>query len=257
MKSNFNFILTFLFQILIGCLFATQNTERPADANTITDMAGEWVCIGYVEKIDDFTAERKIPQEMLFLKSIQLKNGGTAVWKFSNDYSCEAQWDDKTITSSLERPAAYSLKFLGGQPCLFVEWISDDVIILDRKPCYYVCTKANLPDEVNTNPVGRWKTVDFVETIEQFDPKHKSITMEPFLRGLAFLKTGTVWQIFEENRQKTQWRGNTVDYDSEYPAHFSIKRINENDYLFMEWISGDVTERGQKPKYYVLKKVGQ
>lgn len=243
------FLLFFSF-----CSFAAENPKNASDPNnTTSEISGEWTCIGYVENIDDFTPEREIPQESLFLKGIELKTNDTAVWIFGENCSVTTQWDGKTIVSVLDQPAAYQLKSINDQTYLFVEWISDDVTVLNRKPCWYVCKIADTLTE--TSPIGRWVTVDFVETIEQFDPRQRQWSGQPFLRGLAFLKNGTVWQIFEENqRQKMLWRGNAVDYRSEYPAHFTIKRIDGNAYLFFEWISGDVTIRGQEPAYYVLKK---
>ena len=38
------------------------------------------------------------------------------------------------------------------------------------------------------------------------------------------------------------------------PAGYEIRNIEGKDYLFYEWISGDVTIRGMKPCYYVLRK---
>ena len=37
-------------------------------------------------------------------------------------------------------------------------------------------------------------------------------------------------------------------------AKYEIKKIGDNEYLFLEWKSGDYTIRHMKPKYYVLKK---
>ena len=35
---------------------------------------------------------------------------------------------------------------------------------------------------------------------------------------------------------------------------YEIRDLGGTKYLFMEWMSGDVTIRGQKPWYYVLQK---
>ena len=237
------------------------SVKQPLDATDLNSkILGEWTCIAYVKNIDDFSAEQEIQQKLLFLKGIQFKQKNVAVWIFDDKCTYTAQWNAQEISTILESPASYQLKQIHDERFLFVEWISNDVTILDKKPCYYVLRKSIITNHAissKSDPVGRWKVVDFVKTIEQFDPTNRSMTIEPFLRGMAFLKNGTVLRIFEKNkRQQSQWRDNAVDYQSDYPAHFTIKRMEDEDYLFIEWISGDVTERGEKPAYYVLKKAG-
>lgn len=251
-------IFTFLF-----CLSASKSLgKQPSNPNeTISKILGEWTCIAYVENITDFVPENEVPPEALFLKGIVFKNAGAAAWIFDDDYSRTAQWDTEKITSGLERAALYSLKQINDQAYLFVEWISNDVTLLNRKPGYYILKKSTVQKEtaaLNPDAIGKWTIIDFVEKIEQFDPKHRSLNALPPLRKLYFQKNGTVWWIYEKNfkRQKT-WGGDAVNFEPSYPAHFTIQKINEKDYMFMEWISGDVTERGQKPRYYVLKKAGQ
>lgn len=103
--------------------------------------------------------------------------------------------------------------------------------------------------------VGKWKSVDFVKTIDQFDPSSKAWKGDLFLKQLEFEKSGTVIcsnKKVEEYEQS--WTKGKVDPDSEHPAHYYIKDIKGETYLFFQWISGDVTERGEKPHYYVLKK---
>ncbi len=154
-------------------------------------MLGEWTCIAYVENVDDFDPEQELPQEMLFLKGIALKSNGIAVWTFGKECNHTAQWDAEKITSILERPASCQLKELKGDRFLFVEWISNDVTILNRKPGYYVLKKSPVKnDEVSleSDPVGKWTVVDFVQKIEDFDPKHRSLNVLPSLRRLYFQK---------------------------------------------------------------------
>lgn len=106
--------------------------------------------------------------------------------------------------------------------------------------------------EVKISPVGKWETVDFVPAIEVFEPGKKSGTGEFHLKNLTFLadgRTSGVWlwkkdYIWSPN-EKSKTKGKLV-----------VKEIDGDTYLFMEWISGDVIKKHQKPFYYVLKKVG-
>lgn len=108
---------------------------------------------------------------------------------------------------------------------------------------------------IDTNIIGDWITVDFVKDIGSFDPSQSSTTRELFLKGLSFQSNSTVRYVFKNNTgSPTKWEAGKIHVSPERPALYHIKNIDGCDYLFCEWISGDVTERGMKPSYYVLKK---
>ena len=68
------------------------------------------------------------------------------------------------------------------------------------------------------------------------------------MKNLTFYKNGSTsgpWTW----KQNYLWRPG-----DRTKANFTIQEIQGTAYLFMEWMSGDVTIRGQKPAYYVLKK---
>lgn len=242
------------------CLSAEEKTDKQLSGITGTpEIPGEWMCIAYVEKIDVFTPDHEMPADTLFLKGIVFKDKGDAAWVFAGDFRLAAQWDSENITSLLDRPALYHLKQIDGRSYLFVEWISNDVTTLNKIPCYYVLKKSTIQKNttaLNSDVVGKWTVVDFVEQIENFNPKQRSLNSLPPLRKLYFEADGTVWWIYKDNfKAQKSWSGDAVDYEPSFPAHFKVLRINDKDYLFIEWISGDVTIRGQKPCYYVLRKV--
>jgi hypothetical protein len=76
-----------------------------------------------------------------------------------------------------------------------------------------------------------------------------------FLTGLEFQTRRQMWCSFNNSsRVKHSWTPGKVDVGESRPALYTVKEIDGNQYMFFEWISGDVTIRGQKPFYYVLKK---
>ncbi|MGD9110090.1 MAG: hypothetical protein PVG93_04035, partial [Phycisphaerales bacterium] len=103
---------------------------------------------------------------------------------------------------------------------------------------------------VSQNPVGKWKSVDFVRHIEDFEPGEKQFRDELYLERLNFYKDGTT------SGPWTWKMGSLYHPGDRTTAEYEIREIGGNKYLFMEWMSGDVTIRGRKPAYYVLKKVG-
>ena len=128
------------------------------------------------------------------------------------------------------------------------EWMIQAIV---RQP--YKGTDTELEEAASTkdslSPIGNWESVDFVRNIEDFKAGQKNWQGELFLKEVSFYKGGKTSSVFS-------WRDNyIIDKDSEIEAEYYIKQIDGQTWLFLPWLSGDVTIRGQKPKYYVLKKI--
>lgn len=97
--------------------------------------------------------------------------------------------------------------------------------------------------------VGKWVSVDYVKEPNDFNPDKKQWQGDLFLKDIAFNPDGTTTLgLF--------WtKGWVIDNASEVRAEYEIKNINGTEYLFLPWLSGDVTIRHQKPVYYILRKV--
>ncbi|MFA6172574.1 MAG: right-handed parallel beta-helix repeat-containing protein [Kiritimatiellales bacterium] len=106
---------------------------------------------------------------------------------------------------------------------------------------------GTIPD--GFNPTGRWLSVDFVASTEQFDPQIKTCTNDLPLKEITFLPAGKTDQPW------WTWKpGHLFHSGDNTDAKFFIKKISGEDCLFLEWISGDVTKKGLPPKYYVFKR---
>lgn len=122
--------------------------------------------------------------------------------------------------------------------------VNQIVVFRPHFPSY----KQSLAD-LNPNLIGRWISIDFVETPDQFDPKTIAWGGDLFLKELTLLPDG------KTDRPFWTWTNEYLIHSENYSvSKLLIKTISGEDYLFLEWISGDVTLRGQPPKYYVLKK---
>ncbi len=99
------------------------------------------------------------------------------------------------------------------------------------------------------NPIGRWISIDYVADIEQFDPQLKTWTNDLYLKDLSFLPDG------KTDRSFWTWKNGALFHSGDQTqAELYLRKIKGKEYLFLEWISGDVIHRGQPPKYYVLKR---
>jgi hypothetical protein len=110
--------------------------------------------------------------------------------------------------------------------------------------------KIDYPFVNDPQVIGTWKSVDFVETMEQFNPDRKHWRGgDLFLKELVFLPGG------KTNYSQDTWtKGLWLDPGSKTASRYIIKEMDGSKYMFFEWKSGDYTIRGMKPKYYVLKK---
>jgi len=108
---------------------------------------------------------------------------------------------------------------------------------------------SDINAKVSQDPTGKWQSVDFVQRIEDFKPGVKLFKGKLFLKDAMFMAGGRTSISYAWTKDWV-WHS-----DGKTKAQYKIKQINGQTYLFLPWISRDVTMRGQKPWYYVLKKI--
>lgn len=94
--------------------------------------------------------------------------------------------------------------------------------------------------------IGTWYAVDLVPSTEQFVPGQRFWKEDLYLADITFEPGGAAsgW-----------WRwskGYAWDSREKNLCKYAFKNIGGTEYLFFEWVNSDVTQRGQKPFYYVL-----
>jgi bla regulator protein BlaR1 len=105
----------------------------------------------------------------------------------------------------------------------------------------------DLPFVDDPQIIGTWRTVDYVESVESFDPEHIQWQDELFLKELTFFEDGAT------SMPAWTWtKGYVLDRVDKTAAHYYVREIREIAYLFVEWKSGDYTIRHQAPYFYVL-----
>ncbi|GMQ62626.1 hypothetical protein AN2V17_18580 [Vallitalea sp. AN17-2] len=119
---------------------------------------------------------------------------------------------------------------------------------------YYAYANRNIDNLdipfVNDNiAIGEWKSVDYTKDILSYEPTYEQINL-PF-EGLKLEPEGKI-----DNEPSINWtKGYILDHSHQTASKYIIRTIDNEQYLFMEWKSGDYIYRHQKPNYYVLKKV--
>jgi len=246
-------------------------------------LIGTWKSVDFVLEMEQFKVGQKYWKKQLKGKGdelhlkelIFLPNGETTKrWR---------TWTKGLVFHSGDKTASkYTLKDIEGSTYMFYEWKSGDYTIRHMKPFYYVLKKvssetvheptfdkkAYIPQTSTINEQGRivdkidwpfvndprligtWKSVDFVDEMEQFNPGEKQWKGNLYLKELIFLPDGKTFKPWW-----TWTKGMVFHSGSKTASKYILKDIEDSTYMFFEWKSGDYTIRHMKPAYYVLKKV--
>jgi len=249
-------------------------TDPPATADyvmksrpfvTDPDLVGQWTSVDFVRTPEEFRPGEQQWKDGLYLKGLSFYGDG----KTSGPWV----WTKGRIQHPGDKSeGAYSIRQLDGATYLFMEWISGDVTIREQKPRYYVLKKeaateapAALNIPTDTHPpefwsmkarpfvpdpdlVGRWTAVDFVRSPDRFQPGKLQWTGDLYLKQMTFGEGGTTAGPWRWTKDWLQHPGDKSE------GRYWIRKLDGATYLFMEWISGDVTIRGQQPWFYVFKK---
>ena len=114
-----------------------------------------------------------------------------------------------------------------------------------------IIDKIDYPFVNDPDAIGKWESVDFVKTIEDFDPKApRTKAANMLLRGLVLSEGGKV---------SSPWKGWTkgllMHEGDKTASKYVLKKIDNVTYVFLEWKSGAYVLMHRQPFYYVLKKV--
>ena len=145
------------------------------------------------------------------------------------------------------KPVAIILAMaLSGCVCHFCEKnISKENFDIGR----YLLSENTIKFEKDPLVLGTWRSVDFVSNPDDFSPDRQQWQGELYLKQIVFREN---WMT---DKPFMIWtKGKLIHFGDESISHYKIKKIDGSTYMFLEWISGDVLIRGQKPKYYVLEK---
>lgn len=253
---NWMTLLTLAGLLGVACFSGcTPPAAGPAQESKSETLAGSWMSVDFVRSIDEFTPGRKSWQGDLFLKDFSADNNGTT--------SLGDTWSEGWITHANGRTRyQYTIKDIGGTAYLFLPWLSGDVTDRGMAPHYYVLTRAGAapadtapaapapPPPVATasksSIAGSWTSVSFVRSIDEYKPGQVLPPDQLFLKEFTADTSGATslgW---------TWTEGWIIHSNGRTRAQYTIKDIAGTPYLFLPWLSGDVTDRGMQPAYYVL-----
>jgi len=274
-------LIALLALTLVGFKFTAN--EDNIDYPFVNDqqVIGKWQIVDYVETIDQFSPDKKVWQADLMLKELVFIKEGkmlNAVTRGNGKLvPTDESWTQGMVLNSQEKTASkYEIKDINGTPYMFMEWKNGDYIYFHRKPWYFVLTRVDnadysdykltaIEDKVDypfvDDPqlIGKWETVDFVETIDKFKPGGLSWIGDLFLIQFDISENGIMCGSTSKSDLPegflTWTKGLILDKKHKIASKYEIRELKGDTYLFYEWKSGDYSFRGMQPQYYVLKKV--
>ena len=134
-------------------------------------------------------------------------------------------------------------------PELKIEITSDEERIYENMTNYVF-----IPDD---EAAGEWQVVDIVQEIEDFDPNTPLFADSVlYWRNVKFFDVGMAILQFSSDDVTRKWtKGYMLDELNQAVPAYTLKQIDRVSYMFVEWKSGDYFVRGDKPWYYVFKKI--
>ncbi|MTI64983.1 MAG: hypothetical protein FH753_00075 [Firmicutes bacterium] len=142
-------------------------------------------------------------------------------------------------------------------PIITVTKILNENVNYDSETKVLSTKNTWIPPVDETQILGKWKSIDYVDKIQTYNPSKKYFNRELFLEKMNFEKTKVNIKYINSNKICTsKWLDQTVIHKGNKTAsRFYIKNINDEKYMFYEWKSGDYINDKRKPKYYVLRKI--
>ncbi|MBR1987819.1 MAG: hypothetical protein IKA36_02145 [Clostridia bacterium] len=222
-------------------------------------VIGKWRRVGIVEKIDDYKKGKidfnsevfKIFGEIYFMP--KGKEYWTLSWSknklFVKDRVFSYEIVDGIMFVGIED------KHTGKIDCYAVYEQIDNKKYTPNE--IKITDDTNIPFVYDEAVVGFWEVVDYVNKKSQFDPNCRYTNNDLFMKNYAFSPDGKLIATFDGDRTNIlSWsKGCVINNIIKTVSEYEIKKINNKDYMIVEWKSGDYTYGGKVYGYYVLKRI--
>lgn len=223
---------------------------------------GKWEYFDIINKPEEFNAKNpNIANFEKGFKEIYFMPNGGAYWVFegwSKGLLLVCYGGDEPV-----REFEYSIKKIEDNLFMFLTMEKDDENYIEvlkkvsskhfKLEDFVIRENVNLPFVDDENIIGEWKSVGFVENIEDFD-KNADYSNDLWLKTIVFNKNGVVERTYFDGKHwDDAWtKGKLLDRTKQVASNYAIKTIDNVEFLFMEWKMGNYIYAGIKPSYYVF-----
>ena len=219
-------------------------------------VIGKWKYVCSTESLEKFNAGETYQDKEILFKELYFMPNGQGYWVFES-------WSKGVIYHF--RGNKYNYSIIDAK--LFVEMTNSDDEYLHTMVYEKVDGKeytedeikikdnVDLPFELDVKAVGSWLAVDYISIQDKFNYVPKT-SDDLFLKGLSLLPNGDCFRESSRGEvNKIKW---TKDFIlspySKTASNFIIQEIDGEEYLIMDWKSGDYVFGGEIFGCYVFKK---
>lgn len=219
---------------------------------------GKWSYVCSAENREEFDKENCYVDESLLLKTLYFLPKGEGYWIFDRwtkgeiyhfkgiVYTYEIENDKLFLSIFSENNEFENLLIYKKEDS--VAYTQDSIKIQDELSDTFVEDKAS---------VGFWKVIDFI-SIKNKDKYrvNNNVDKKYYIKSLSLSPNSEAMIESERGITKISWSKNCIlNQYAKTNSHYDIKTINGEEYLFMDWKSGDYQFAGTILGLYVFKKV--
>lgn len=115
----------------------------------------------------------------------------------------------------------------------------------------------NMPFVKDDTILGKWKSISFLSSIEEFDPNKSTSDNNLYFNKIEFFENGKCTSIYGKdiisgNHMQVWTKGYVLRKWNNTACAYEIRKENNREYLIVEWKSGDYRWGGYETDYYVL-----
>jgi len=218
-------------------------------------VMGKWKYVCSTESLEKFNNGETYQDKEILFKELYFLPQGQGYWVFES-------WSKGVIYHFKGNSYKYSII----DDKLFVEITNEDqeylhILVYEKENGkeyteeeIKIKDNVNLPFILDEKAIGSWASIDYIAIEEKFSyvPKSKD---DLFLKGLSLLPNGDCFRELSNGEiSKIKW---TKDFilTSQTASNFIIQEINNEEYLIMDWKSGDYVYGGEVFGCHVFKKL--
>ena len=218
-------------------------------------VIGKWKLVGLSNTKEEYN-EGKFLDESIGIKELYLMDKGLEYWVIS--------WT-KNIIYIKNEPYNYEIE--DNKLYLYLTGLYSDeekVAIYEKVDSnHYTVEEIMIKDNTDVlftqdnELVGLWNCVGLCDKLNDFDPKNME-TENLFLKNLSVFPNGNISLTFYNDKSKvisyTKGYIKNLCFDNTMCA-YKIEKVNNKEYLIVEWKSGDYVFGGYVNCCYVFEKV--
>lgn len=221
-------------------------------------VIGKWKKVAVVKEKENFALNKFEDDQIFNFKELYFLPNGENYWVFS--------WS-KGVLYLKDREMRYEIidgKLFIGVVDYFSKQIECYAVYEQVDNKEYKNEEIKIKDDTNIpfindkKVIGFWQSIDYVNNFNDFKPNKKFWDEELFLKSYTFNPNGTLMAEYNglNDVQKINWSKNVViNKNMSTVSEYTLKEINNQTIMFVEWKSGNYIYGWKVRGYYVLQKI--